>query len=59
MLLVNAPLAGGEHDLTDVTFSILDHYGLPSVDGMLGESFLRADAPTELSRAEAPHRAEP
>ena len=59
VLLVNAPLAAGEHDLTDVTVSILDHYGLPPVDGMLGESFLRAGDPTELSRAEDPHRAEP
>jgi hypothetical protein len=55
VLLVNAPLAGGPHDLTDVTVSILDHYGLPPVDGMLGESFLGAGAPTELSRVVDPH----
>jgi predicted AlkP superfamily phosphohydrolase/phosphomutase len=52
VLLVNGPLAEGEHDLTDVTASILDHYGLPPVEGMRGASFLHAGAPTELSRAE-------
>jgi predicted AlkP superfamily phosphohydrolase/phosphomutase len=51
VLLVNGPLAAGEHDLTDVTVSILDHYGLPPVEGMRGASFLRA-APTQLSRAQ-------
>jgi len=42
VLLVNAPIAPGEHDLTDVTASILDHFGLPPGPGMLGTSFLRA-----------------
>jgi predicted AlkP superfamily phosphohydrolase/phosphomutase len=42
VLLVNAPLAPGEHDLTDVTVSILDHYGLPPAQGMVGTSFLQA-----------------
>jgi predicted AlkP superfamily phosphohydrolase/phosphomutase len=41
VLLANAPLAAGEHDLTDVTASILDHYGLPPAQGMVGTSFLR------------------
>jgi predicted AlkP superfamily phosphohydrolase/phosphomutase len=40
VLLANAPLAAGEHDLTDVTASILDHYGLPPAQGMVGQSFL-------------------
>jgi predicted AlkP superfamily phosphohydrolase/phosphomutase len=42
VLLVNTPIAGGEHGLTDVTVSILDHYGLPPQHGMVGRSFLRA-----------------
>jgi predicted AlkP superfamily phosphohydrolase/phosphomutase len=40
VLLVNGKLAEGEHDLTDVTVSILDHYGLAPAPGMLGASFL-------------------
>lgn len=44
VLLVNAPIASGEHDLTDVTVSILDYYGLPPAHGMLGSSFLNAGA---------------
>jgi predicted AlkP superfamily phosphohydrolase/phosphomutase len=42
VLLVNAPIADAEHDLTDVTVSILDHYGLPPAQGMEGTSFLNA-----------------
>jgi predicted AlkP superfamily phosphohydrolase/phosphomutase len=52
VLLVNAPIADGEHDLTDVTASILDHFGLPPAPGMLGTSFLRAGG--EAARAPAP-----
>ena len=59
VLLVNAPVAGGEHDLTDVTVSILDHYGLPPVEGMVGASFLRAGEPQEISRTETSHRRDP
>jgi hypothetical protein len=40
VLLVNGPIAAGEHDLTDVTVSILDHYGMPPAQGMVGTSFL-------------------
>ena len=40
VLLANARLVEGEHDLTDVTVSILDHYGLPPAPGMAGTSFL-------------------
>jgi predicted AlkP superfamily phosphohydrolase/phosphomutase len=40
VLLVNGPIDSGEHDLTDVTASILGHYGLPPAPGMLGTSFL-------------------
>jgi predicted AlkP superfamily phosphohydrolase/phosphomutase len=40
VLLANAPVSAGEHDLTDVTASILDHYGLPPAQGMVGTSFL-------------------
>jgi predicted AlkP superfamily phosphohydrolase/phosphomutase len=42
VLLVNGPVAAGPHDLTDVTVSILDHFGLPPAPGMLGASLLRA-----------------
>jgi predicted AlkP superfamily phosphohydrolase/phosphomutase len=42
VLLVNGPIAPGGHDLTDVTVSILDHYGLPPAPGMAGTSFLGA-----------------
>ena len=42
VLLVNGPVAAGDHDLTDVTVSILDHYGLPPAQGMVGTSFLNA-----------------
>jgi predicted AlkP superfamily phosphohydrolase/phosphomutase len=49
VLLVNAPLAPGEYDLTDVTVSILDHYGLPPATGMVGTSFLRVGAPRDSS----------
>ncbi len=41
VLLVNEAIAEGMHDLTDVTVSILDHYGLPPAQGMVGTSFLR------------------
>jgi hypothetical protein len=44
VLLVNAPIADGEHGLVDVTASILDYYGLAPAPGMLGTSFLRAAA---------------
>ena len=40
VLLASAPVSAGEHDLTDVTASILDHYGLPPAQGMVGTSFL-------------------
>lgn len=40
VLLVNGPLTDGEHDLTDVTASILAHFGLPPAQGMVGTSFL-------------------
>jgi predicted AlkP superfamily phosphohydrolase/phosphomutase len=40
VLLVNGKVAEGEHDLTDVTVSLLDHYGLPPAPGMIGTSFL-------------------
>jgi predicted AlkP superfamily phosphohydrolase/phosphomutase len=42
VLLVNGPIAPGGHDLTDVTVSILDYYGLPPAPGMAGTSFLGA-----------------
>jgi predicted AlkP superfamily phosphohydrolase/phosphomutase len=42
VLLVSEPVSGEGLDLTDVTVSILDHYGLAPAPGMLGESFLRA-----------------
>jgi predicted AlkP superfamily phosphohydrolase/phosphomutase len=44
VLMTNAPLRDGEHDLTDVTASILDHFGLRPLPGMVGTSFLAGDA---------------
>jgi predicted AlkP superfamily phosphohydrolase/phosphomutase len=46
VLLTNAPLRDGEHDLTDVTASILDHFGLRPLPGMVGTSFLAGDVPS-------------
>jgi predicted AlkP superfamily phosphohydrolase/phosphomutase len=40
VLLANRPGIGPGHDLTDVTASVLDHYGLPVRSGMVGASFL-------------------
>jgi predicted AlkP superfamily phosphohydrolase/phosphomutase len=42
VLLVSEPVSAGDHDLTDVTATILDHYGLAPTPGMVGTSFLRA-----------------
>jgi hypothetical protein len=42
VLLVNGPIDPGEHDLTDVTASILDYFGLRPAPGMVGTSFLGA-----------------
>jgi predicted AlkP superfamily phosphohydrolase/phosphomutase len=44
VLLVDRPVAEGELDLTDVTASLLDHYGIAPLPGMTGSSFLRATA---------------
>ena len=38
VLLVNRKLQGSGHDLTDVTATLLDHYGLPPAEGMVGRS---------------------
>jgi predicted AlkP superfamily phosphohydrolase/phosphomutase len=54
VLLVNAPVADGEHDLTDVTASILDHFGLAPAPGMLGTSFLRAGGSPARTPAPGP-----
>ncbi len=54
VLLVNGPIADGEVDLTDVTVSILDHYGLSPVEGMRGRSFLETAAPADAPLAAAP-----
>jgi predicted AlkP superfamily phosphohydrolase/phosphomutase len=54
VLLVNGPVAPGEHDLTDVTASILAHFGLPKETGMLGTSFLSAGAQARRSSAPGP-----
>ncbi len=48
ILLVNGPIADGDYDLTDVTVSILDHYGLPPAQGMVGASFLNAGQEARL-----------
>jgi predicted AlkP superfamily phosphohydrolase/phosphomutase len=49
VLLVNGPVTDGEHDLTDVTASILDHFGMPPAAGMLGTSFLSTGSQTRRS----------
>ncbi len=38
ILLVNRKLRGSGHDLSDVTATLLDHYGLPPAEGMVGRS---------------------
>ncbi len=38
ILLVNRKLEGSGYDLTDVTATLLDHYGLPPAEGMVGRS---------------------
>ena len=43
VLMTNAPLREGEHNLTDVTASILDHFGVRPLPGMVGTSFLAGD----------------
>lgn len=40
VLLSDRPGIGAGHDLTDVTASVLDHYGLAPGKGMVGTSFL-------------------
>ena len=40
ILLSNQPLAHDGNDLTDVTATLLDYYGLPIPTDMVGESFL-------------------
>lgn len=40
VLLVNRPIQPGDHDLTDVTVTLLDFFGLPPAPGMVGASFL-------------------
>lgn len=54
VLLVNAPVAAGDHELTDVTASILGHYGLAPAEGMLGTSFLRTGELAGSSPAPGP-----
>jgi predicted AlkP superfamily phosphohydrolase/phosphomutase len=54
VLLMNGPIAAGEHDLTDVTVSILDYYGLPPAPGMVGTSFLGAGQHARRSPSLAP-----
>jgi predicted AlkP superfamily phosphohydrolase/phosphomutase len=54
VLLVNGPIAPGEHDLTDVTVSILDYYGLPPAQGMVGTSFLSAGQHARLTPSPSP-----
>jgi predicted AlkP superfamily phosphohydrolase/phosphomutase len=54
VLLVNGALADGDWDLTDVTVSILDHYGLPAAPGMVGTSFLPAGGLAARGASAAP-----
>ncbi|OGQ77214.1 MAG: hypothetical protein A2289_23995 [Deltaproteobacteria bacterium RIFOXYA12_FULL_58_15] len=41
VLLSNRKLAAGEHNLTDVTVSILEHFGIGKPKQMVGHSFLQ------------------
>ena len=41
VVLVNRAIRQGDHDLTDLTATLLAHYGLPLAPGMVGESILR------------------
>ncbi len=43
VLLSNRRIGGEGHDLTDLTVTILDHYGLPAAAGMVGEAFTLQD----------------
>ena len=38
VLLTNRRLTSDGHDLTDLTATLLDHYGLPPAEGMIGTS---------------------
>jgi len=40
ILLVNRKLARGGHELTDLTVTLLRHFGLPPADGLRGHSIL-------------------
>ena len=40
ILLINRKLSGDDHDLTDVTATLLSHYGIQSLPGMTGEPIL-------------------
>ena len=37
VLLVNRKLSGRDYDLTDVTATLLSHYGVEPAHGMVGE----------------------
>ncbi len=41
ILLSNRKIPGDGHDLTDLTATLLDHYGLPPADGMVGTSIFK------------------
>jgi len=38
ILLMNRKIPGSGYNLTDVTATLLDHYGLPPAPGMVGHS---------------------
>ena len=38
VLLVNRKLEGNGYDLTDVTATLFDHYGIEPLIGMIGEA---------------------
>ena len=40
VLLVNRKLSGNGHDLTDVTATVLSHYGIKPLPDMTGEPVL-------------------
>ena len=40
VLLLDRPIGDGHYDLTDLTATLLDYYGLPPAEGMVGTSIL-------------------
>ena len=41
VLLLNQPFSEGDYNLTDLTVTLLDYYGLSAGEGMVGQSILK------------------